>query len=49
MLMSFVLMVPILMIIKAATGISIWKQVVSFVIVVVVLAAGFAAFQNYET
>ena len=47
MLMSLVLMVPILMIIKAATGISIWKQVVSFVIVVVLLAVGAGTLQYY--
>lgn len=47
MIMSFVLIVPIFMIIKAATGIGIWKQVASFVIVVVLLAIGAGTLQYY--
>jgi hypothetical protein len=45
MIMSFVLIVPILLLIRAATGIAIWKQVVSFVIVVVAITAGLFAYQ----
>lgn len=47
MIMSFVLIVPIFMIIKAGTGIAIWKQVVSFLLVVVALTIGVVAYQMH--
>lgn len=47
MIMSFVLVVPIFLIIKAGTGISIWKQVASFVLVIVALVIGVVAYQMH--
>lgn len=47
MIMSFVLIVPIFMIIKAGTGISLWKQVVSFIVVVIAMVVSVVAYQMH--
>jgi hypothetical protein len=47
MIMSFVLIVPIFMIIKAGTGISLWKQVVSFIVVVIAMVISVVAYQMH--